>query len=109
MIGFNGRKKAPNHRGWYACLEGEFGRRWRPVGLPFDFVSVDLVDQRPDIERRVAAREAADARRQQHDGKGGEEQLRMLQCCRASGRPGVLWLDLDHGQLNFFDVDDRGA
>ena len=61
-IFIDGRKKASNRRGWYACLEGQFGRRWRPEGLPFDFVSVDLVDQRSDVERGVAAREAADAR-----------------------------------------------
>ena len=102
-------KKASNRRGWCACLEGQFGRRWRPVGLPLDFVSVDLVDQRSDVERGVAAREGADARRQEQDGEGGEEQLRVHQCGRASGGPGVLLLDLDYGQLDLLDLDDGGA
>lgn len=74
--------------------------------LPLDFVSVNLVDQRPDIERRVATREAADARRQEQDGKGREEQLRMHQGGRAGAGPSVFWLDLDHGQLDLPDLDD---
>ena len=107
--GFSRRKKAPNRRGWCACLEGQFGWRWRPVGLPFDFVSVDLADQRPDVECAVAAREASDARGQEQDGKGGEEQLRMHQCGRAGAGPGVFWLDLDYGHLDLLDLDDGGA
>lgn len=91
------------------CLEGKFGWRRAPVDLPLDFVSVDLLDQRPDIERGVAAREAADARRQEQDGKGREEQLRVHQCGRACAGPGVFWLDLDHGQLDLLDFDDGGA
>lgn len=79
------------------------------MDLPFDLVSVDLADQRRDIEGGVAAREAAYTRRQQKDGKGGEECLRTHQRGRAGGRPGVLWLDLDHGQLNSLDLDYGGA
>lgn len=96
-------------KGWYKHLEGQFGRWWRPVGLPFNFVSVDLVDQPPDIERGVVARESADARRQEQDGNGGEEQLRMPQRGRAGAGPCEFWLDLDHGQLDLLDLDDSGA
>lgn len=104
-IGFDRRKKASNRRGWCGCLEGQFGRRWTPVSLPFDFVSVDLADQWRDIERGVASREAADARRQKQDGEGGEEHLRMRQRGRAGAGPGMIWLDLDHGQLDLLDLD----
>lgn len=77
--------------------------------MPFEFVSVDLADQRLDVERGVAAREATDARRQEQDRESGEEQLRSLQRGRASAGPGVIWLDLDHGQLNLLDLDDGGV
>lgn len=33
----------------------------------------------------------------------------MQQGGRASRRPGMLWLDLDHGQLNLLDLDYGGA
>ena len=79
------------------------------MGLPFDFVSVYLADQRPKVECGVAARKATDARRQQQDGKSREEPLRMEQGGRASGRPSMLRLDLDHGQLNLLDLGDGGA
>ena len=79
------------------------------MDLPLDLVSVDLVDQRRDVERRVATREAADARRQEQDGKGREEQLRMHQRGRAGAGPGMFWLNPDHGQLGLLDVDDRCA
>lgn len=108
-IGFDGRKKASNRRGWCGCLEGQFGRRWAPVSLPFDFVSVDLADQRFDIERGVAARKAADARRQQQNRKGRKVTLCTHQRGWGGGRPGMFWLDLDHGQLGLLDVDDRCA
>ena len=90
-------------------LEGEFRRRWWRIDLPFDFVSVDLADQRRDIEGGVTAREASDTRRQEQYGKGGKEQLRMLQRGRAGAGPGVFWLDLDYGHLDLLDLDDGGA
>ena len=90
-------------------LEGEFRRRWWQIDLPFDFVSVDLADQRSDVERGVAAREPADTRRQEQNGKGGEEQLRMHQRGRAGAGPGMIWLDLNYGQLNLLNLDDGGA
>lgn len=102
-------EKKPRSRGEHAYLEWQFGWWRAPVDLPFDLVSVDLADQRRDIEGGVAAREAADARRQQQDGKSGEEQLRMLQRGRAGAGPGVLWLDLDYGQLDLLNLDDGGA
>lgn len=102
------RKKASNRRGWSGCLEGQFGRRWPAVSLPSDFVSVDLADQRSDVEGGVAAGEAADAWRQQQNREGREEPLCMQQGRRAGGRPGMLWLDLDHGQLDLLDLDDGG-
>ena len=79
------------------------------MGLPFDFICVDLADQLPDVERGVAAREAADSRRQEQDGECGEERLRSLQRGRTRGRPGMLWLNSDHGQPDFLDLDDGGA
>lgn len=78
------------------------------MGLPLDFVSVDLADQWRDIKRGVAARKAADAWRQQQDGKSREEPLRMKQGSRAGGRPSVFWLDPNHGQLDLLDLDDGG-
>ena len=91
------------------CLERQFGRRWAPVSLPFDFVSIDLADQWRDIERGVASRKAADAWRQQQDGEGREEQLRSHQRGRSSAGPGVFWLDLDHGYLDLLDLNYGGA
>ena len=103
------RKKASNRRGWDAYLKRQFGWQRRPVVLPDDFVSINLADQRRDIERGIASRKATDARRQQQNRKGREEPLRMEQCGLASGWPGMLWLDLDHGQLNLLDLDDGCA
>lgn len=102
-------KKSPDQRGCQRNLKGQYGRRWPPVWSPGDFVSVNLADQWRDIERGVASRKAADAWRQQQNRQGREEPLCMEQGGRAIGRPGMLWLDLDHGQLDLLDVNDRCA
>ena len=75
------------------CLERQFWWRWPAVSLPRDFVSAYQVDKRCDIKRGVASREAADSRRQQKNRQGREELLCMEQGGRASGRPGMFWLD----------------
>lgn len=106
-------EKIPGHAGFAgggeAVLEGELWLWRQVVQLPVDLVSVDLGDQRADIELGVAAGEAADARGQQQDGVGREELPRMCEHCRAGGRPGVYRLDLDYGHVHVLNLDDGGA